>query len=37
MCGVIRKNKIRNENVRGSVKVTTVAKKIAEKRVKWYE
>ena len=36
MCGVTKKDKIRNEHVRGSVKVSTVKKKITEKRLKWY-
>ena len=32
----MNKYKIRNEHVRGSVKVTPVTKKITEKRLKWY-
>ena len=36
MCGVTTKDKIRNEHVRGSVKVAPVTKKITEKRLKWY-
>ena len=35
MCGVTRKDAIRNEHVRGSVKVAPVAKKITMKRLKW--
>ena len=33
MCGVLKKDKIRNEQVRGSVKVAPVTKKIPEKRL----
>ena len=36
MYGVKKKDKIRKERMRGSVKVTPVTKKIAEKRIKWY-
>ena len=36
MCGVTEKGRIRNEHVRGSVKATSAAKKIAEKRLKRY-
>ena len=36
MCGVTGENKIRNERVRGSVKVVPVAKKIMENRLIWY-
>ena len=36
MCGVTKKDKIRNEHVRGSVKVSPMTKKIREKRLKWY-
>ena len=36
MCGVTKKDKIRNEHVRGSVKVASVTKKITEKRLMWY-
>ena len=34
MCGVTEKDRIRNEHVRGSVKVAT--KKMTERRPKWY-
>ena len=34
MCGVTKNDKIRNEHVRGSVKVASVAKKMTEKRLK---
>ena len=36
MCAVAKKDKIRNEHVRGSVKVAPVTTKITEKRLKWY-
>ena len=36
MCGVTKTDQIRNEHVRGSVKVAPVTKKITEKRLKWY-
>ena len=36
MCGVIKKDKIRNEHVRGSVKVAPVTTKVTEKRLEWY-
>ena len=36
MCGVTKKDKVRNKRVRGSVKVAPVTKKITEKRLKWY-
>ena len=36
MCGVTKKDRIRYEHVRGSVKVAPVTKKITEKRLKWY-
>ena len=34
-CGV-KKDKIRNEHVRGSVKIAPLTKTIVEKRLKWY-
>ena len=36
MCGVTKKDKIRNEHVRRTVKVAPVTKKITEKMLKWY-
>ena len=36
MFGVTKKDKIRNDHVRGSVKVAPVTKKITEKMGKWY-
>ena len=36
MCGVTRKDKIRNEIIRGSVKVTGISEKIQESRLRWY-
>ena len=36
VCGVTEKDKIINEYARGSVKVAPVAKRITEKRLKWY-
>ena len=35
MFGVMKKCKVRNEHVRGSVKVAPVTKKITEKMLKW--
>ena len=37
ICGATKNDKIRNEYVRGSVKVAPVTKKITEKRLKWFE
>ena len=36
MCGVTKKDKIRNEHEKGSAKVAPVANKSTEKRLKWY-
>ena len=36
MCGVIKKDKIRNEHVGRTTRILQVAKKISEKRLKWY-
>ena len=36
MCGVTKKDKIRNDHVRGWVKVAPVTKKITEGRLMWY-
>ena len=36
MCGVTKADKIRNEHVRGSLKVAPMPKKITEKTLKWY-
>ena len=36
VCGVTKKDNIRNEHVRGSVKVVSVAEKITENRLKRY-
>ena len=35
MCGVTRKDKVRNEHIRGTTKVAQAYKKITEKRLKW--
>ena len=35
-CEVTKKHKIRNEHVRGSMKVAPATKKITEKTLKWY-
>ena len=35
-CGVTRRDKVPNKNIRGSVKVTEVRKKIMERRLMWY-
>ena len=36
MCGVTRRDKIRNEHIRGTTRVVQASKKITEKRLKWY-
>ena len=36
MCGVTRLDKIRNERIRGTTKVGEIAKKVQERRLKWY-
>ena len=36
MCGVTKKDRIMNEYVRGSAKVTELSKKIQETRLRWY-
>ena len=36
MCGVTRKDKIRNEHTRGTTKVVQASRKITERRLKWY-
>ena len=36
MCGVTRREKIRNEHIRGTTRVVQASKKITEKRLKWY-
>ena len=36
MCGVTRRDKIRNEHIRGTTRVVQEYKKITEKRLKWY-
>ena len=36
MCGVTRKDKIRNPYIRGSVKIVEVSKKGAKKRFHWF-
>ena len=36
MCGVTRKDKIRNEHIRGTTRVAQVSKKITERRLNWY-
>ena len=36
MCGVTRKDKIRNEHIRGTTKVLQASRKITERRLKWY-
>ena len=35
MCGVTRRDKIRNENIRGTTRLVQASKKITEKRLKW--
>ena len=36
MCGVTRKDKIRNEHIRGTTRVAQASKKITEGRLNWY-
>ena len=36
MCGVTRKDKIRNEHIRGTTKIVQASRKITERRLKWY-
>ena len=36
MCGVTRKDNIRNEHIRGTTKVVQASRKITERRLKWY-
>ena len=36
MCGVTRKDTIRNEHIRGTTKVVQASRKITERRLKWY-
>ena len=36
MCGVTRKDKIRNEHIRGTTRVAQASKKIPERRLIWY-
>ena len=36
MCGVTRRDKIRNEHIRGTTRVVQASKKSTEKRLKWY-
>ena len=37
MCGVTKLGKIRNEIIRGTTTVGEIAKKVQERRLKWYE
>ena len=36
MCGVTRKDEIRNEHIRGKTRVAQASKKITERRLNWY-
>ena len=36
MCGVTRRDKIRNEHIRGTTRVALASKKITERRLNWY-
>ena len=36
ICGITKKDKVRNEYVRGSLEVTPVTQNITDKRLKWY-
>ena len=35
-CGVTRMDRVRNERIRGTIKVTEISKKIQERRLQWY-
>ena len=35
-CGLILKDRVRNEYIRGSLKVTPISNKIKENRLRWY-
>ena len=37
MCGVTRMDKVRNEYIRGSLKVAPVTEKLCGNRLSWYE
>ena len=36
MCGVTKRDDIRNEHIKGTTRVVQASKKITEKRLKWY-
>ena len=36
MCGVTKLDKIKNERIRGTVKVEKISKKVQERRLHWY-
>ena len=36
VCGVTRRDKTRNDHIRGTTRVVQASKKITEKRLKWY-
>ena len=36
MCGVMKLDNIRNERIKGTTKVGEIAKKVQERRLKWY-
>ena len=36
MCGVTKLDKIRNERIRGTIKVEKISKKVQERRLHWY-
>ena len=35
-CGVTLRDKVRNEHLRGSLKITSISNKIKENRLRWY-
>ena len=36
MCGVTRRDKTRNEHIRGTTRMVQASKKVTEKRLRWY-
>ena len=36
MCGVTKRDRIKNDFIRGTVKVTEISKKLQERRLQWF-